>query len=965
MIRYLFPPVRHTASHSASEPLPEWKRLHGVADAEMPRVRASFSGAVKVLQGMLPNGVDQESDLHDVLASYEAELLRVFKLAYLRLFGKSAEVAAEHLPGRVEGFSVVNNEPEPSPKPFVFPSKAARIRALYATGLTVAQIARETSYPYGQVYNTTKQMAEGKLGMLTAFVLPDYVVRELIAARAAVHLSNESKFLAPEDLHCTLTYTPPERIDVPSDKVDVARSVLAEIAAEQAPINVDLMPGYFEATPNSDGKDVVVVLLESPVLMEFQAKLAAALRKAGVFVSSDFAYKPHITLAYVPVGTGKPDLDLSGIGEAPLLDTVEVKYGDDEPIKLKLGTKVFAEPLPDPALNPFQVEEFVFGLRFDLTNPRAVDWIDRHAGDLVAQIMDEQRLSIRKVLNDGFTQGLTRVEVGRRIRDTIGLTRAQAQYVESYYLRVVSSGVPVEKARLLADRYHQNWISYRSRVIARTECLPGDTVIDAAEIEAVYRRWYDGPMINILASDGHKLSCTPNHPVLTKRGWLAAGEITESDYLVCDAGEKVGGSLQGLGVLLDPDVQARPSTLSEIFDTLSVGRNIERNRGQKRDFHGDGREGYVDTLSVDGVLSLGSFSPLYKPVVDEVFSPSDLSITPYCSACGRLLSIDKQVCRCLVPNRNAEASQPLSYGDAHDSKRSSNGIRRLSSQVSFDDCVGENVARSSWTDPDAHLSESFGESMRIHSEVRSHVLKIESTLVHARGLGVLLGASALHQFYSLPLSSDRNTGILDLSKNRGGACFKSESDRTGGVPGQVHVDDPVHGQVGSGSVLLTRVIGVRTDDYSGYVYNLSTPYGYFNAAGGVYTGNTIAASVAGQQELWQQSVEQGYLDAGEVEQMWIVTPDDRLCRRCRPYQGLRAPLGGTFVGYISGPPLHPSCRCAISVVEVGISRKPGPTPPPYEQKDNIYKLQPKVASELLEEALGQARLDASVRLVVP
>lgn len=79
---------------------------------------------------------------------------------------------------------------------------------------------------------------------------------------------------------------------------------------------------------------------------------------------------------------------------------------------------------------------------------------------------------------------------------------------------------------------------------------------------------------------------------------------------------------------------------------------------------------------------------------------------------------------------------------------------------------------------------------------------------------------------------------------------------------------------------------------------------------------TIAASVNGQQEAWDQAVDDGLL-TGDENQVWIVTPDDRLCEICEPLDGVEAPLGGVFESpdgdQYDGPPAHPRCRCAVGL----------------------------------------------------
>jgi SPP1 gp7 family putative phage head morphogenesis protein len=79
---------------------------------------------------------------------------------------------------------------------------------------------------------------------------------------------------------------------------------------------------------------------------------------------------------------------------------------------------------------------------------------------------------------------------------------------------------------------------------------------------------------------------------------------------------------------------------------------------------------------------------------------------------------------------------------------------------------------------------------------------------------------------------------------------------------------------------------------------------------------TMRASNEGQQEAWDQAVEEGLL-TGTERQEWIVTPDDRLCPICEPMDGVVTDLDGYFDvdgDQIDGPPAHPRCRCTIGLV---------------------------------------------------
>lgn len=78
-------------------------------------------------------------------------------------------------------------------------------------------------------------------------------------------------------------------------------------------------------------------------------------------------------------------------------------------------------------------------------------------------------------------------------------------------------------ARTLEDEKAQIWGEL---------CLVGETPIRAGNIKRSFERSYSGPIVDLELSNGKHLSGTPNHPVLTARGWKPLGVINEGDDLV-------------------------------------------------------------------------------------------------------------------------------------------------------------------------------------------------------------------------------------------------------------------------------------------------------------------------------------------------------------------------------------------------------------------------------------------------
>ena len=56
--------------------------------------------------------------------------------------------------------------------------------------------------------------------------------------------------------------------------------------------------------------------------------------------------------------------------------------------------------------------------------------------------------------------------------------------------------------------------------------------IEDREVKQIFCRPYNGDLICIEADDGSLLKCTPNHMILTNRGWIAAENLKEFDEII-------------------------------------------------------------------------------------------------------------------------------------------------------------------------------------------------------------------------------------------------------------------------------------------------------------------------------------------------------------------------------------------------------------------------------------------------
>ena len=113
--------------------------------------------------------------------------------------------------------------------------------------------------------------------------------------------------------------------------------------------------GRFNATGSSDGKDVIVALVDVPGLEDFQDDICDELAECGCTVSEAHGFTPHITLAYVEAGS---DFSLPSFASIPVtFATLSVVVADkrlDFPMRAELTMQQAegmeeAEPYAEPS----------------------------------------------------------------------------------------------------------------------------------------------------------------------------------------------------------------------------------------------------------------------------------------------------------------------------------------------------------------------------------------------------------------------------------------------------------------------------------------------------------------------------------------------------------------------------------------------------------------------------------------
>lgn len=156
-------------------------------------------------------------------------------------------------------------------------------------------------------------------------------------------------------------------------------------------------------------------------------------------------------------------------------------------------------------------------------------------------------------------------------------------------------------------------------------CVVGDTKVSGPYTSAAYRRKYSGQIVTIRTALGHNLTVTPNHPILTPHGWVAASQLKKGDYVF----SRVNRDRMPLGVR--PDKYECEPTIKQEFDSLRDTFGIRTFLGSSANFHNDGIANqnvdvvFVNSSLVDNVKTK-RFKHTPKPALFDASRLSDCSL---------------------------------------------------------------------------------------------------------------------------------------------------------------------------------------------------------------------------------------------------------------------------------------------------------------------------------------------------
>lgn len=132
-----------------------------------------------------------------------------------------------------------------------------------------------------------------------------------------------------------------------------------------------------------------------------------------------------------------------------------------------------------------------------------------------------------------------------------------------------------------------------------SHCVTGDTLVaPGGRIAAVSKRWYDGEIIALTTAEKKYLTCTPNHPILTRHGWLAAGQLIKGSEIICSS------SKQGI-MAVNHHIKDMPSRIEQIAQAFGFTDGVATREipMTPQAFHGDGEGSKVAIIWANRLLN--------------------------------------------------------------------------------------------------------------------------------------------------------------------------------------------------------------------------------------------------------------------------------------------------------------------------------------------------------------------------
>lgn len=244
--------------------------------------------------------------------------------------------------------------------------------------------------------------------------------------------------------------------------------------------------------------------------------------------------------------------------------------------------------------------------------------------------------ALRRVLVQGTNLGWNAermvAEIGNALKRAkyvlMRLIRTEANRVQNQALIAAYKANGVERYEYVAivdERTTETCLGLNGKVFKVSEaeagvnlppmhpnCVLGDSVVFAPDAEKLIRSDYSGNIIEITTANGRRLSVTPNHIVLTQRGWVRAKNLIKGDKVINYLG---WGEIAESSPANNDCVPSIENLFASLAESNPMGSTVVPSSPEH--LKGDAPEnGKIHIVDVDGFLRNKVDSSLLKFISD-------------------------------------------------------------------------------------------------------------------------------------------------------------------------------------------------------------------------------------------------------------------------------------------------------------------------------------------------------------
>jgi hypothetical protein len=342
---------------------------------------------------------------------------------------------------------------------------------------------------------------------------------------------------------------------------------------------------------------------------------------------------------------------------------------------------------------------------------------------------------------------------------------------------------------------------FQENPIGHPNCLPGRQMVVAPNATAMFARAYHGEVIVIRTAANDDISCTPNHPVLTTKGWMPARLIAEGDDVFrCLDPQRLASSL-------DPDHDHVPAPIEQVAGALleSSGVQSATMPAAPEYFHGDGAGGDVHVVVANGLRPDAVQPPGFEHALKVDFDCGSVESEALDSRRAAALLLNG-----LLPSTNGG----VGCGDSPSPLFGSGTGRRKTCRLARRPQL-ESVASECGSNRRAVNPASVSDLVRVLS---CEVIAVQEIVVSCGVLDDGVGLSA---------SPDRDSGRMESASHE----LIADTERGADLPATL-----------AALIEPSRVVKIERQLFAGHVFNLQTTQGWY-VAGGIITHNCVRGAV--------------------------------------------------------------------------------------------------------------------------